>query len=50
MNEKMRKIKRTHFQNYSYIFPLGRTVMHRLKLSIMFATLGQLVAEILVIL
>ena len=34
----------------SYIFPLGKTVMHRLKLSIMFATLGQLAAEILVIL
>ena len=25
----------------SYIFPLGKTVMHRLKSSIMFATLGQ---------
>ena len=24
----------------SHIFPLGKTVMHRLKLSIMFATLG----------
>ena len=23
----------------SYIFPLGKTVMHRLKLSILFATL-----------
>ena len=34
----------------SYIFPLGKTVMHRLKLSIMFATLGQLAADILVIL
>ena len=29
---------------YSYIFPLGKTVMHRLKLSILFATLGQLAA------
>ena len=28
----------------SYIFPLGKTVMHRLKLSILFATLGQLAA------
>ena len=36
--------------DHSYIFPLGRTVMHRLKLSIMFATLGQLAAAILVIL
>ena len=34
----------------SYIFPLGKTVMHRLKLSILFATLGQLAAKILVIL
>ena len=34
----------------SYIFPLGKTVMHRLKLSILFATLGQLEAKILVIL
>ena len=34
----------------SYIFPLGKTVIHRLKLSIMFATLGQLAAAILVIL
>ena len=34
----------------SYIFPQGKTVMHRLKLSIIFATLGQLAAEILVIL
>ena len=33
----------------SYIFPLGKTVMHRLKLSILFATLGQLAAKILVI-
>ena len=33
----------------SYIFPLGTTVMHRLKLSIMFATQGQLAAKILVI-
>ena len=32
----------------SYIFPLGKTVMHRLKLSILFATLGQLAAYILV--
>ena len=31
----------------SYIFPLGKTVMHRLELSIMFATLGQLAAAIL---
>ena len=36
--------------NNSYNFPLGKTVMHRLKLSIMFATLEQLAAEILVIL
>ena len=28
----------------SYIFPLGKTDMHRLKLSILFATLGQLAA------
>ena len=34
----------------SYIFPLGKTAMHRLKLSILFATLGQLAAKILVIL
>ena len=35
----------------SYIFPLGKTVMHILKLSIMFAALGQLAAaDILVIL
>ena len=34
----------------SYIFPLGNTVMHGLQLSIMFATQGQLAAEILVIL
>ena len=34
----------------SYIFPVGKTVMHRLKLSILFATLGQLAAKILVIL
>ena len=34
----------------SYIFPLGKTVMHRLKLSILFATLWQLAAKILVIL
>ena len=33
----------------SYIFPLGKTAMHRLKLSILFATLGQLAAKILVI-
>ena len=36
--------------DYSYIFSLGKVVMQRLKLSIMFATLGQLAAEILVIL
>ena len=29
---------------HSYIFPLGKTVMHRLKLNILFATLGQLAA------
>ena len=34
----------------SYIFPLSKTVMHRLELSIMFANLGQLAAAILVIL
>ena len=34
----------------SYIFPLGKTAMHKLKLSILFATLGQLAAKILVIL
>ena len=34
----------------SYIFPLGKTALHRLKLSILFATLGQLAAKILVIL
>ena len=34
----------------SYIFPLGKSAMHRLKLSILFATLGQLAAKILVIL
>ena len=34
----------------SYIVPLGKSAMHRLKLSILFATLGQLVAKILVIL
>ena len=34
----------------SYIFPLGTSAMHRLKLSILFATLGQLAAKILVIL
>ena len=33
-----------------YIFPLGKTVMHRLKLSILFTSLGQLAAKILVIL
>ena len=33
----------------SYIFPLGKTAMHRLKLSILFATLWQLAAKILVI-
>ena len=33
----------------TYIFPLGKAyVMHRLELSIMFATLGQLAAAILV--
>ena len=35
---------------HSYIFPLGKTVMHRLNLSKSFATLGQLAAKILVIL
>ena len=34
----------------SYIFPLGKSAMHRLKLSILFASLGQLAAKILVIL
>ena len=34
----------------SFIFSLGKIVMHRLKLSILFATLGQLAAKILVIL
>ena len=34
----------------SYIFPLVKTVMHRLELSILFATLGQLAGKILVIL
>ena len=34
----------------SYIFPPGKFAMHRLKLSILFATLGQLSAQILVIL
>ena len=29
---------------HSYIFPLGKTGMHRLELSILFATLGQLAA------
>ena len=33
----------------SYICPLGESFMHRLKLSIMLATLVQLEAEILVI-
>ena len=33
-----------------YIFPLDKTVMHRLYLSLLFATLGQLAAKILVIL
>ena len=28
----------------SYVFPLGKIGIHRLKLSIMFATLGQLTA------
>ena len=32
----------------SYSFPLGKCVMHRHELTIMFATLGQLAAEILV--
>ena len=34
----------------SYIFPLVKTVMQRLELSILFATLGQLAGKILVIL
>ena len=34
----------------SYIFPQGKAVMHRLKLRVAFATIGQLAAEILVIL
>ena len=34
----------------SYIFPLVKTIMLRLKLSTLFATLGQLAAKILVIL
>ena len=34
----------------SYTFPLVRTVMYILKLSILFASLGQLAAKILVIL
>ena len=34
----------------SYIIPLGKTIMHRLELSIMVTTLGQLAAAILVIL
>ena len=34
----------------SYIFPLGKTVMHRLKFSVLFANLGQLAAKILIIL
>ena len=34
----------------SYIFQLDKIVMHSLKLSILFATLGQLAAKILVIL
>ena len=34
----------------SYIFSLGKTVMHRLKFSILFVTLGQLAAKTLVIL
>ena len=36
------------YKDHSYIFPLGKTVMHILKLSIMFATLGQLAAEIVI--
>ena len=34
--------------DYSYIFPQSKLVMHRLKLSIMIATLWQLEAEIMV--
>ena len=34
----------------SYIFPLVKTVMHRLELRILFATLGQLAGKILVFL
>ena len=34
----------------SYVFPLGYTVMRRFELSIIFATLAQLAAKILVIL
>ena len=34
----------------SYMFTLGKAVMHRLKLSILFVTLGQLAAKIFVIL
>ena len=33
----------------SYIFQLGKSVMHCLKLSIMYASLGHLAAEILVV-
>ena len=36
--------------NNSYICQLGKGVIHRLKLSIMLAYLGQLAVEILVIL
>ena len=36
--------------NNYYICSVGNCIMHRLKLSIMFAILGQLAAEILVIL
>ena len=34
----------------AFIFPLGKTIMHRLKLSILFATLQQKAAKQLVIL
>ena len=36
--------------DHPYICPLGKRVMHKLKLSIMFATLEQLTAELLIIL
>ena len=35
--------------NNSYICPLGKSVMSRYKLNTMFATLGQIAAEILVV-